>query len=296
MENYLSGVSIYQMMIFFKVVEEGGFSNAAIDLYVSQSTISKNISKLEDDLQIKLFERTTRNLCLTEEGMVLYRSWKRLVDDMNRVYVRAKNLGNEKRLSIGLANTTEQKKYFLPIQQQLATKESGVDMLVECGSIDELVYKLDEGYYDLVMVPDFERYTFEDMGLPWRWVQKAPAQVVMPSQHRCARKHVVEVADILSEEFLNLNGKTTGNYERDLCERFQKYNAVPRIKHAYGSEWRNKAFFDSSSELLFVDYFYVYGTGPNTVKRPVKDEYNGIICAWNSNRENMAVNQFLNCI
>lgn len=284
------------MMVFFKVVEEGGFSNAAIDLYVSQSTISKNIAKLEDDLQIKLFTRTTRNLCLTEEGMLLYKSWKRLVGDMNKVYVRARNLGKNNKLNIGLANTTEQKKYFLPLQKQLRMNHSDVDLLVECGGIDELVYKLNEGYYDVVMVPDFERYTFDDIGLPWKWVQKTPAQVIMPKHHRCAHRHMIEVKDILTEEFVNLNGRTSGNYERDLCERFEKYNAVPRIKHAYNGRYLNNTYFESSRELLFVDYFYIYGAGNNTVKVPVKDEYNGIICAWNNRRDSMAVEQFLNFI
>lgn len=294
-ENYLSSVSIYQILIFFKVVEEGGFSNAAIDLYVSQSTISKSISKLEADLNIKLFERTTRSLYVTEEGLLLYKSWKRMIGDMNRAYLKAKNLKNSNTISIGLTNTTDHKKYFLPLKDKLDHECNNVDMIIECGSMTDLVEKLEEGYYDLIMIPDFEHYSLDDMGLPWTWVQKTPARVVVPKEHPCANRSIIEVKDILQDEFINLNGKTTGNYERDLCERFEKYNAVPKIRHTHRNSER-KVFFKPSNELLFVDSFYKYESDKDTVNIPVKDEYNGIICAWNGYKRNKVLGNFLDLI
>jgi len=58
--------------IFVRVVENGSFSRTAIELSISQSTVSKQITNLEKQLQAKLFSRTTRRLFLTEAGEQFY--------------------------------------------------------------------------------------------------------------------------------------------------------------------------------------------------------------------------------
>ena len=56
------------MAIFVTVVEQGNFSKAAKKLEVTPSAVSRQISRLEDALGIKLLQRTTRQLALTESG------------------------------------------------------------------------------------------------------------------------------------------------------------------------------------------------------------------------------------
>src|SRR5699024_12154186 len=57
---------------FIAIVEHGNFSKAAANIYVSQPTLSKSIKKLEEDLQVHLFRRSTRNLQLTDAGQIVY--------------------------------------------------------------------------------------------------------------------------------------------------------------------------------------------------------------------------------
>ena len=57
---------------FVRVVDSGSFSSAAKSLGTTQPTISKQVAKLEGDLKVKLFERSTRQLFLTTEGKVFY--------------------------------------------------------------------------------------------------------------------------------------------------------------------------------------------------------------------------------
>ncbi len=58
--------------VFIAVVEHGGFSSAARALGVSKSAVSKRINQLEDQLSVRLLQRTTRRLSLTEAGECYY--------------------------------------------------------------------------------------------------------------------------------------------------------------------------------------------------------------------------------
>lgn len=58
---------------FMQVVETGSFTGAAERLGVSKSYVSKQVSALEDRLEARLLQRTTRKLTLTEIGEVFYR-------------------------------------------------------------------------------------------------------------------------------------------------------------------------------------------------------------------------------
>jgi len=61
-----------QMLLFAKVVEDGGFSATARRQGLTPSAISKQISQLEDRLGVRLLHRSTRRMSLTEEGKVFH--------------------------------------------------------------------------------------------------------------------------------------------------------------------------------------------------------------------------------
>jgi LysR family transcriptional regulator for bpeEF and oprC len=70
------------MGIFTKVVELGGFSRAADHLQVSNAAVTNVINKLEAHLGVRLLQRTTRSLNLTEDGAAFYESCKRILADV----------------------------------------------------------------------------------------------------------------------------------------------------------------------------------------------------------------------
>src|SRR3546814_11245489 len=69
--------------VFVRAVREGSFSAAARVLGLTPSAVSKQIGRLEDQLAVRLFNRTTRRLSLTEEGAAFYERTSRILADLD---------------------------------------------------------------------------------------------------------------------------------------------------------------------------------------------------------------------
>ncbi|WP_455476453.1 LysR family transcriptional regulator [Bartonella sp. B17] len=63
-----------KLRIFHVAAEAGSFTHAAQRLHLSQSAISRQVSALEQDVGVSLFQRHARGLILTEQGEILYRT------------------------------------------------------------------------------------------------------------------------------------------------------------------------------------------------------------------------------
>ncbi|WP_413736829.1 HTH-type transcriptional activator AaeR [Sodalis sp. RH21] len=75
-----------RMMVFAKVVEGGSFTSAARQLQMSVSSISQTVAKLENELQVKLLNRSTRSIGLTEAGKIYYQGCRRMLLEFNEVH------------------------------------------------------------------------------------------------------------------------------------------------------------------------------------------------------------------
>src|ERR1700686_712791 len=70
------------MRVFAKVVESGGFTSAAARLGMSASMVSQHVKELEERLSVRLLNRTTRKVSLTETGRAYYQRCTRLLADL----------------------------------------------------------------------------------------------------------------------------------------------------------------------------------------------------------------------
>lgn len=73
---------VQELEIFVAVVKHGSFSKAAEELAIAASVVSRSIQKLEGKLKVKIFNRTTRKINLTQEGEWLY---QQAVEIINKV-------------------------------------------------------------------------------------------------------------------------------------------------------------------------------------------------------------------
>ncbi len=70
------------MAIFLQAAEKGNFSAAARVLKVSPGAVTKHIATLENHLGVRLFDRTTRQVKLTEAGAILRSRWLNIFDEI----------------------------------------------------------------------------------------------------------------------------------------------------------------------------------------------------------------------
>ncbi len=92
--------------IYVSVVEQSSFSGAAKALNMPVSTVSRKVSELEESLELRLLERSTRNLRLTEPGEVFYDYAQRSIEEAEAGFLALKDkqqdLKGKLRISIPL--------------------------------------------------------------------------------------------------------------------------------------------------------------------------------------------------
>lgn len=87
---------IREIGVFTRVVELGSFSKAADDLTISQSTVTKSIAQLELQLGVRLLNRNTRGISLTELGSLYYEKCKAALHEL----AEAENIISQRRVQL----------------------------------------------------------------------------------------------------------------------------------------------------------------------------------------------------
>ncbi|MGS0624017.1 LysR substrate-binding domain-containing protein [Ralstonia sp. VS2407] len=77
-------MDLNQLALFVRVVEAGSFTAAAMRLDLPKSSVSRGIAALEQDLNVRLLQRTTRTLHLTDAGQSLYQVASHALEDIER--------------------------------------------------------------------------------------------------------------------------------------------------------------------------------------------------------------------
>jgi len=72
-----------QMAVFVAIVDSGSFVAAADTLRLSKAAVSRHMNALESRLRVRLLQRTTRRLSLTEEGQIFYQHAKNILNAMD---------------------------------------------------------------------------------------------------------------------------------------------------------------------------------------------------------------------
>ena len=96
-----------QMQYFISIVKNNSFTEAAEENYISQSAISQSIKSLEDELGVKLLNRSNRSFTLTNAGEYFYKQSLIITDEVDRIKQSIIKIAEQKNdiLRIGYINS-----------------------------------------------------------------------------------------------------------------------------------------------------------------------------------------------
>jgi DNA-binding transcriptional LysR family regulator len=145
--------SLTDVAVFVRVVEHGSFTQAAEHLGISRSVISKYVSRLEDRLGVRLLNRTTRRLSLTEAGRILYERSRRSLLDIEDAEAEVSQLQQTPRgilrinspMSFGIL-------HIAPLLSEFRAQYP--DIAIDMNLDDRKIDIVDEGYDVSVRISD----------------------------------------------------------------------------------------------------------------------------------------------
>ena len=96
-------ISLRQLRAFLAVAEQRHFRRAAEQIHLTQPAVSRHIAELEAELDVRLFDRSTREVVPTEAGRYLQGAVERVLDELEGVLAHVHSEGERRRGKVRVA-------------------------------------------------------------------------------------------------------------------------------------------------------------------------------------------------
>ncbi|UOE93085.1 LysR family transcriptional regulator [Alkalihalobacillus sp. LMS39] len=216
---------------FVEVANYGSFTKAAQQTYLSQPALSKSVQKLERELNVELFERSTRKLKLTDAGDIVYKQSLHILNATNELTTLLDDLMNlpTGKIKIGIPPLIGTL-FFPTIATKFGTLYPNVSLeLVELGAkrIERLV---EEGQVDVgIVVLPIDKKKFDIVP----FIKEEFMLFVHPN-HTLANESTVQLQQLADERFILFNREFT--LHSFLIEQCQLAGFTPTIAYE-SSQW-----------------------------------------------------------
>lgn len=137
--NSASQSSLRGLRTFCVAARYESFKAAASELFVTASAVSQQIKSLEEELDLKLFDRSARELVLTDDGRALYEALSPLIDQLDDVVAGFRNAGRRKSVRISVQPFFASE-FFVPRLSEFTARHPEID--IQVGTSDEASEKL----------------------------------------------------------------------------------------------------------------------------------------------------------
>lgn len=201
---------------FVEVVRQGGFSQAAKTVFATQSTVSKAVKQLEDEIGVPLLDRIGHRTRLTPAGELVYPRAVRLLAERDDLISELDELRGLKRgtLRLGLPPVGSST-IFAPLFALYRNRYPGIDVrLVEYGS-ERLEEVLLSGEIELAasLLPVSEGFEVQD-------IRREPLMVLLPDRHALAHEPSIELSALRDTPFVLFEaGFAINRVILDACRR-----------------------------------------------------------------------------
>lgn len=201
-------MDIRQLSYFIEVAKHQSFTKAAHSLHVTQPTLSKMVKNLEQEMDVSLFDRSSRKVRLTDAGEVVFVQAQKIVnslDDLSSSLYDIMNL-NKGKITIGLPPVISTLFFPTIIAEFQARYPEVTVILVEDGA-KKVEEKVGDGEVDLgfVMLPvDAERFDV----IPF---VSQEIKLLVHEDHPLADRETRDLIDFKDDPFLLLSKEFTLN-------------------------------------------------------------------------------------
>ena len=187
-------MDIRTMEYYLAVTREGNISAAAEALHISQPALSRQIKDLEEELGVVLFERGSRRIKLTEEGMILRRRAEEMVRLMQitESEISRAHEGLSGEIHIG-AGESPAFHHLSRIAGRIHASYPDIRFTITSGDTDDLLEQLNSGLIDTALIfTEYDRSQYQGIRLP----EEDRLGLLMRKDDPLAAKSVITAGDL----------------------------------------------------------------------------------------------------
>jgi DNA-binding transcriptional LysR family regulator len=195
---------VQSFLAFAETVKRGSFAGAARELGLSASAVAKSVARLEADLGLRLFHRTTRRVTLTSEGRELYERCRRIVGEIEALRDDASGARAEPSGTLRLnAPLVLGRQVVVPALAALVRRYPKIAL--EAGFSDRYVDVVGEGLDAVLRIGELK-----DSSLVARRIAEQALVVVAAPRYLGSRRAPKTPADLAAHRCLMFRNPSTG--------------------------------------------------------------------------------------
>lgn len=194
-------MTLTELRYILAAAREGHFGRAATSCHISQPTLSMGIKRLEDELGVRLFERSTHEVRVTAEGHAIIEQAKRVIEEADRITDLARHGQDplEGPLRIGAIYTIGP--YLLPkLIPSLYELAPKMPLLIQEDFTSRLREKLRHGDLDVIIIA----LPFTEPGVETLSLYDEPFSLLLPKNHPWAGRTSLDNEELAQLDLLLL--------------------------------------------------------------------------------------------
>lgn len=260
-------MTMEQIDFFLMTVRCDTFLEAAENLHIAQSTLSKQIQKLESELNLTLFDRTRRQAVLTPAGELFCQEASELSRQYHQMLQKMRHFKESERQPLRVGSLPFLTQYHLTSRIRAFTHAHlEIELTLEECEETELMDGLQSGHFDLVIARDsmisLQKYHFEP-------ITEDRLCVMLPIDHPLAEKPALTIADLAAEPLILMHPYTS-IYQ--LCmQLFEKAGVKPQILRTARLESTISSVEIGEAFSLFAESNFELFRHPNVTAVPLLD-------------------------
>lgn len=199
-------MTIIQLKCFVAAAKRLNFAKAAQDLYITQPAVSQHIHSLEEELGVKLFIRTGKNIVLSSAGELFLPDTADILNRLEQSTRRLAKLEESELLNVGYSY---QLVYpgLKDILRQYHEKMPNVQLNLHYSTINTVQKQLSDKLIDVVFAPR----NYMPMIADWQFkrIRRCEMFCIVSKDHRFSTKSSVSFEDLKGEHLIMLNDSSS---------------------------------------------------------------------------------------